>query len=125
MIDTDHPSLSLVRQCALVGLARSSFYYAPVLESAENLRLMRRLDEVYTAHPFYGSRRMVATLEREGWQLNRKRVQRLMRQMGLEALYPKRSLSMTSSPEGRFPYLLKGGVVGLVQSVCVGVGVIQ
>jgi putative transposase len=108
MIETVHPSLSVVRQCELLGLPRSSFYYAPVAESAENLRLMRRLDELYTAHPFYGSRRMVAALEREGWELNRKRVQRLMQVMGLEALYPKRSLSAPASPEARFPYLLKG-----------------
>lgn len=111
MIDTHHPPLSVIRQCELLGLARSSFYYAPLPESAQNLRLMRRLDELYTAHPFYGSRRMVATLEREGWQLNRKRVQRLMRQMGLEAIYPRRSLSRGSSPAARFPYLLKGLVI--------------
>jgi len=108
MIETHHPPVSVARQCALLGLARSSFYYAPLSESAENLRLMRRLDELYTAHPFYGSRRMVATLEREGWAANRKRVQRLMRQMGLEAIYPRRALSPPSSPEVRFPDLLKG-----------------
>lgn len=108
MIEAHHPSLSLTRQCLLLGLARSSFYYAPLPQSAQNLRLMRQLDELYTAHPFYGSRRMVATLERAGWELNRKRVQRLMRQMGLEAIYPRRSLSAGSSPEARFPYLLKG-----------------
>jgi putative transposase len=108
MIETHHPPLSLTQQCARLGLARSSFYYAPVPECAENLRRMRRLDELYTARPFYGSRRMVATLEREGWELNRKRVQRLMRQMGLEAIYARRALSAGSSPEARFPYLLRG-----------------
>jgi putative transposase len=108
MIETAHPSLSVARQCELLGLARSSFYYEPAVETVENLGLMRRLDELYTAYPFYGSRRMVATLEREGWHLNRKRVQRLMRVMGLEAIYPKPHLSAASSPAARFPYLLTG-----------------
>lgn len=108
MIETIHPSLSIARQCELLGLARSSFYYEPATESVENLRLMRRLDELYTAYAFYGSRRMVATLEREGWEANRKRVQRLMRLMGLEAIYPKPRLSTASAPAVRFPYLLSG-----------------
>ena len=71
------------RQCALLGLNRASLYYEPAGETAENLRLMRLIDGEYTAHPFYGSRRMTAWLSRRGEAVNRKRVQRLMRLMGL------------------------------------------
>ena len=72
----------------MLGLNRSSLYYEPVGETPENLRLMRRIDEQYTACPFYGSRRMTAWLIQQGEEVNRKRVQRLMRTMGLEAIYP-------------------------------------
>lgn len=78
-------ALSVRRQCELLGLNRSSLYYEPAPETAENLRLMRLMDEEYTAHPFYGSRRLTAWLERQGEEVNRKRVQRLMRLMGLKA----------------------------------------
>jgi putative transposase len=88
-------------------LNRSSLYYAPAPETAENLRLMRRIDEQYTACPFYGSRRMTARLLREGEQVNRKRVQRLMRLMGLEALYPKPRLSAGGREQRIYPYLLR------------------
>ena len=82
------------RQCVLLGLNRSSLYYEAVAETAENLRLMRRIDEQYTACPFYGSRKMTRWLMQEGEAVNRKRVQRLMRLMGLEAIYPKPRLSL-------------------------------
>jgi putative transposase len=82
------------RQCELLGLRRSSLYYQPCGETAENLWLMRLIDEQYTAHPFYGSRKMAAWLrEVHQEEVNRKRVQRLMRRMGLEATYPKPRLS--------------------------------
>ena len=83
------PELSLQRQCELIGISRSGFYYEPVPESPENLALMRRLDELYLEHPVYGSRRLTAVLRREGRQLNRKRVARLLGLMGLEVAYPK------------------------------------
>ena len=73
----------------MLGLSRSSLYYEPAGETAENLRLMRRIDEQYTARPFYGSRRMTRWLIEQGEEVNRKRVQRLMRTMGLEAIYPQ------------------------------------
>ena len=79
----------MARQCELLGLSRSSLYYAAAGETPENLRLMRLMDEQYTACPFYGSRRMTAWLVRQGEAVNRKRVQRLLRLMGLEAIYPK------------------------------------
>jgi len=85
--------LSVRRQCALLGLSLASLYYEPVPETADNLRLMRFIDEEYTAHPFLGSRRLTRWLLEQGEAVNRKRVQRLMRRMGLEAIYPKPKLS--------------------------------
>jgi putative transposase len=100
--------LSVRRQCELLGLNRSSFYYEPIGESAMDLRLMRMIDEQYTACPFYGSRRMTAWLAGRGEELNRKRVQRLMRVMGLEAIYPKPRLSLAGKGHKVYPYLLRG-----------------
>ena len=82
-------NLSIRRQCELLGLNRSSYYLPPAIESEENLRLMRLIDEQFLKTPFYGSRRMTACLERSGEAVNRKRVQRLMALMGLEALFPR------------------------------------
>jgi putative transposase len=93
LIDVGHPELSVRRQCALLGLKRSSLYYEPAGQTPENLRLMRLIDEQYTARPYYGSRRMTVWLVEQGEEVNRKRVQRLMRLMGLEAIYPKPGLS--------------------------------
>lgn len=91
-----------------MGLSRSGYYYEPVPESEENLALMRRLDELNLAHPAYGSRRLAALLEREGWMINRKRVVRLLRLMGVEAVYPKRQLSQPGEGHRIYPYLLEG-----------------
>ena len=84
------PELSVERQCELVGISRSGFYYEPVPESQENLAMMRRLDELHLEHPVYGSRRLTALLQREGREVNRKRVARLLELMGVEVIYPKR-----------------------------------
>jgi putative transposase len=100
--------LSVRRQCELLGLSRSSLYYEPGGEAAEDLRLMRRIDEQYTARPFYGSRRMTVWLNEQGEEVNRKRVQRLMRVMGLEAIYPKPRLSLAGKGHRIYPYLLRG-----------------
>lgn len=100
--------LSIRRQCELVGISRSGFYYEPVAESRENLDLMRRLDELHLDYPVYGSRRLMIMLQREGREINRKRVVRLMRLMGMEAVYPKRSLSRPGEGHRIYPYLLKG-----------------
>jgi len=95
------------RQCELVGLNRATFYLAPAQETRENLQLMRLIDEQYLQTPFYGSRKMTAHLCRQGHRVNRKRVQRLMRLMGMEAIYPKPHTT-TLSPEHRvYPYLLR------------------
>jgi putative transposase len=100
--------LSIRRQCELVGISRSGFYYEPVAESEENLALMRKLDQMHLEHPVYGSRRLTVLLQREGQSINRKRVRRLMQLMGVEALYPKRSLSQPGEGHRIYPYLLKG-----------------
>ena len=104
MLEAVYPELSVRRQCALLGLSRSSLYYEP----AENLRLMRRIDREYTAPPFLGSRRMTAWLIEQGEEVNRKRVQRLMRLMGLEAIYPKPTLSAAGRGHRLYPYWLRG-----------------
>lgn len=95
--------MSVQRQCELLGLPRSTYYYQPRPESAENLRLMRRLDELYLERPFFGSRRMAVTLG-----VNRKRMQRLMRMLGIEAHYPKPNLSRPAPGHEVYPYLLRG-----------------
>jgi putative transposase len=100
--------LSVRRQCELLGLNRSSLYYEPTGETPEDLRMMRLIDEQYTACPFYGSRRMTAWLKQRGEEVNRKRVQRLMRIMGLEAIYPKPRLSTAGRGHKVYPYLLRG-----------------
>lgn len=102
------PKLSIRRQCELVGISRSGFYYEPCPETDENLQLMRRLDELHMEHPSYGSRRLKILLEREGVMANRKRVTRLLQIMGVEAIYPKRSLSLAIEGHRIYPYLLEG-----------------
>jgi putative transposase len=95
------------RQCELLGLNRSTLYYQPASETQENLRLMRLLDEEYTRHPFYGSRKLTVWLQGQGEAVNRKRVVRLMRLMGLEAIYPKPRLSAPGRGHRIYPYLLR------------------
>jgi putative transposase len=99
------------RQCELLGLSRASLYYQPTPETAANLALMRRIDEQYTARPYYGSRRMTVWLNRHGEEVNRQRVQRLMRVMGLEAIYPKPKLSVVGQGQRIYPYLLRNVVI--------------
>src|SRR5262249_55628349 len=111
------PQLSIARQCELVGLARSSWYYVPGGESEENLLLMRLLDEQFTQTPFYGVERMTAWLQQQGHGVNPKRVRRLLRLMGLEALYPKPRLSAPGAVERRYPYLLRGRSITEVNEV--------
>jgi putative transposase len=108
LIEPAYESISIVRQCELVGLARSSYDDQGAGESAENLHLMRLLDEQYTRTPFYGIKRMTAWLETQGYTVNHKRVARLMHLMGLEAIYPKPHLSLPGSTLQKYPYLLPG-----------------
>jgi putative transposase len=106
LIEPEHAWLSVRRQCELIGLNRSSWYYQAMAETEANLALMRRIDEQYLRTPFYGSRRMTVCLQREGEEVNRKRVQRLMRLMGLEAIYPKPRTTVTAICH-KYPYLLR------------------
>jgi putative transposase len=108
MIAPDRPGLSLSRQCRLLSISRSSFYYAPKGESPENLALMRRIDELFLKYPFYGSRQMVRQLRREGIPAGRHRVRRLMRLMGLEAIYQAPKTSTPHPAHRIYPYLLRG-----------------
>jgi putative transposase len=109
MVDRSRTDLSVRRQCTLLGLARSGVYHQPAALDPEELALMRWLDEQYLATPFYGSRRMTAELRKAGRPVNRKRVQRLMRLMGLEALGPKPKTTTRPSAQHRvYPYLLRG-----------------
>jgi len=117
LVEPDHPRLSVRQQCALLGLNRSSLYYEPAAQTAENLALMKRIDRQYTDCPFYGGRRMTAWLQAEGHPVNRKRVQRLMRLMGLEAVYPRPKLSAAGLGPKVFPYLLRGVTIGRVDQV--------
>ena len=108
MVVRDHPALSLSRQCRLLSIGRSSLYYEPKGESVETLALLRRIDELFLKYPFYGARRMALHLRREGVRIGRRRAARLMRLMGLEAIY---RAPRTSAPHpGRrvYPYLLRG-----------------
>lgn len=107
MIEPEHPALPITRQCELLGLARASYYHQPEPETAENLRLMRLIDETYLVFPVFGSRQMTRWLRRQGYAVNRKRVRRLMRQMGLEAIYQKPNLSRRHPTHPVFPYLLR------------------
>jgi putative transposase len=107
-IESETSKLSVARQCALAGLARSTWYYEPVGESAENLELMRVIDELHTGAPVYGSPKMTEALRRLGWEVNHKRVERLMRAMGLRALSPRLSLSRPGAVCRKYPYLLAG-----------------
>src|SRR5471032_1112 len=107
-VDPADRVLSVSQQCEVLGLSRSSFYYEPATESVENLALMALIDKEYTARPFRGSRGMRAWLRREGHEINRKLVQRLMRLMGLEAVYPKPHLSVGDAGHKVYPYLLRG-----------------
>ncbi len=107
MIEPGHPHLSLRRQCELVGLNRSTFYYRPAGESDLNLHLMRLIDKQYTKTPFYGWPRMTAQLRRHGYAINHKRVQRLMSTMGLQAIHPRPRTSMAAKGHKVYPYLLR------------------
>ncbi len=107
MVDREHPSLSMTRQCALLGVSRSGLYYRSRGTSEENLALMQAMDRQYLETPFFGSRRMRAWLERQGMVVGRKRVQRLMRTMGLRAIYRGPRTSRPAAEHRVYPYLLR------------------
>jgi putative transposase len=117
LIDPADSELSIRRQCELLGLSRSTWHYQPATESVENLRLMRLIDEQYLKRPVFGSRRMQQWLVRLGHSVNRKRVQRLMRKMGLEAIYPKPRTTQRNAQHRIYPYLLRGVEIARVNQV--------
>jgi putative transposase len=107
LIDPGHTHIPVWRQCELLDLARSSYYYESQKDDAYNVYLMNLIDEQFTRTPFYGVERMTAWLHRQGQRVNRKRVRRLMRLMGLEAVYPKPRLSLSNKTHTTYPYLLR------------------
>jgi putative transposase len=116
-IERPHPQLSIVKQCALLKVPRSTLYHEPKPESDANLALMRRIDELYMKWPFYGARRMTEQLRREGVAVDRKRVRRLMRLMGIEAIYQKPNTSRSHPGHKKYPYLLKNMAITRVNQV--------
>jgi putative transposase len=108
MIERLNKKLSLTRQCRLLGLSRSSLYYQPANDNTEDLALMALIDRQFMETPYYGSRKMTAWLRREGHVVNRKRVRRLMRQMGLQVVWQKPNTSKPNPEHKIYPYLLRG-----------------
>lgn len=111
MIDPENAMIPISRQCELLALPRSSYYYKSGRDDSYNLYLMNLIDEQFTRTPFYGVEKMTAWLKRQGQEVNRKRVRRLMRLMGLEAIYPKPRLSFCDQPHKTYPYLLRNLVI--------------
>ena len=108
MIDRNYQNISINRQCELLNVSKGSLYYEPVGIDPYSLELMDLIDRQFTDTPFYGSRRFTAWLNRQGYPVNRKRIQRLMRLMALEAIYPKPNISKKGKENAIYPYLLKG-----------------
>lgn len=108
MIEKTQSSLSVAGQCRLLGIHRSGLYYRPCVESEENLRIMRLMDEQYFKTPFYGIRKLSAWLQQQGLTVNRKRVARLMKLMGWKTLYRRKNTSQPDKQNRIYPYLLKG-----------------
>jgi putative transposase len=107
LIEPGYSGIPIYRQCELLGLSRSGYYYQPQEESPLNMRLMNLLDEQYTKTPFYGVEKMTEWLRRQGFTVNPERIRRLLRLMGLEAIYPKKRLSIPAESYKKYPYLLK------------------
>ena len=107
MIEPEHPGLSITRQCSLLEISRSSWYYEGIGESELNLTLMRLIDEQFLETPYYGARQMARYLRRQGYKVNRKRAHRLMQKMGLMAIYQKPNTSKPHPEHKVYPYLLK------------------
>jgi putative transposase len=116
-VERSNPDISISRQCQLLGLPRSSYYYRPTGESDLNLTLMRLLDDQYTRTPFYGSPKMTLCLKSQGYDINHKRVERLMRIMGLQAVYPKPNTSKPCPSNKIYPYLLRDVLIDHVDQV--------
>ena len=107
-LDREHPDLSIRRQCQMLSLARSGVYRAPQACNDNDIEAMRRIDALFTARPFFGARRIARTLSEDGFPIDRKRVRRLMRRMGIEALGPKPRTTKPAPGHKIYPYLLRG-----------------
>jgi putative transposase len=108
LIDSAHPDISIICQCDLLDISRSGYYYKPATESPYNLDLMRLIDEIYTKFPYYGYRRITQALRREDYNVNHKRIQRLMHKMGIQGICPKKKYNKVLDGHKKYPYLLKG-----------------
>lgn len=118
MLESKNPRISIKRQCELLSISRTQYYYKPQQESVANVKLMRRIDELYIKHPYYGVKRMTAQLKQEtGELINEKRVRRLMRKMGIEAIYRKPNLSRRDKQHKVYPYLLRDVAIERVNQV--------
>ena len=117
LVEAGDPTISQRRQCALLGIARSGLYYQPVAPSSETVSVLHALDALYTAYPFYGSRRMTHELRVQGYSVNRKRVCRLMRELGLVAIYPGPRTTIPHPGHTVYPYLLRGVAITAVNQV--------
>lgn len=117
LVEPDHPVISQRRQCVLLGVARSGLYYQPVAPAPETVALLHALDEVYTTYPFFGSRRLAYWLGTLGYRVNRKRVSRLMRVLGLAAIYPGPRTTIPQPGHQIYPYLLRGVAITAVNQV--------
>jgi putative transposase len=107
LVDAEHERLSIARQCELLGMSRATYYYEPWQWNETALEMLRAIDEEYTRHPFLGKRRMCDYLQELGYAVGVKRTRTLMAQLGLEAIYPKKSLSLPNRQHKKYPYLLK------------------
>jgi putative transposase len=117
LVEPDNKKISISRQCQLLDLNRTGLYYRQRRENKEDGELMRLIDKQYTITPFYGYRRMTVYLQNSGFRVNHKRVRRLMRKLGLEAIYPKPNLSKPGKDHLTYPYLLKGVLIGYSDQV--------
>jgi putative transposase len=109
LIEVDNSIISISRQCEILGVSRSTFYYKPVKKDDGDIKIMNLIDEIYTQYPFYGRRRITAYLCKvKGMKINIKKVDRLMNLMGLQAIYPKKNLSIPNLAHKKYPYLLSG-----------------
>ena len=117
LVEHDDPAVPVATQCRLLKVARSTLCYRAAPVSADALAVMRRMDELHLARLFYGSRRMAATLWRKGWEVNRKRAKRLMKVMGIEAIYQKPNTGKGHADRKIHPYLLRGPTIGRANQV--------
>ena len=107
MVEKENPQLSIVQQCILLSICRSSFYYKPTQETPRNLRIMLEIDKIHLSHPYYGVLRMRVAIQQQGYNVSKKLVRRLMRLIGIETMYPKVKTTLFAPGNKIYPYLLR------------------